>query len=51
MTARPGTPEGDELDMLSTLVQAYEAEHYSIDAPDPIAFAGGSPKCLIAGGP
>lgn len=37
MTARPGTPDGDELDVLSTLVEAYEAEHYPIDAPDPIA--------------
>jgi HTH-type transcriptional regulator/antitoxin HigA len=37
MDARAGTPEGDELDVLSTLVEAYEAEHYPIDAPDPIA--------------
>jgi HTH-type transcriptional regulator/antitoxin HigA len=37
MTARSGTPEGDRLDVLSTLVEAYEAEHYSIKAPDPIA--------------
>lgn len=37
MTARPGTPEGDRLDILSTLVEAYEAEHHSIEAPDPIA--------------
>lgn len=35
--ARPGTPEGDELDVLATLVEAYEAEHHMIDAPDPIA--------------
>lgn len=37
MTARAGTPEGDRLDVLSTLVEAYEAEHYAIEAPDPIA--------------
>jgi HTH-type transcriptional regulator/antitoxin HigA len=37
MTARAGTPEGDRLDVLSTLVEAYEAEHFAIDAPDPIA--------------
>jgi HTH-type transcriptional regulator / antitoxin HigA len=37
MTSRPGTPEGDRLDILSTLVEAYEAEHHAIDAPDPIA--------------
>jgi HTH-type transcriptional regulator/antitoxin HigA len=30
------TPEGDRLDMLITLVEAYEAEHYPIPAPDPI---------------
>lgn len=37
MTARPGTPDGDRLDVLSTLVEAYEAEHHPIDAPDPVA--------------
>jgi HTH-type transcriptional regulator/antitoxin HigA len=37
MAARPGTPEGDRLDVLVTLVQAYEAEHHSIEAPDPIS--------------
>jgi HTH-type transcriptional regulator/antitoxin HigA len=35
--ARPGTPAGDELDVLATLAEAYEAEHHAIDAPDPIA--------------
>jgi HTH-type transcriptional regulator/antitoxin HigA len=37
MDARAGTPEGDLLDVLATLVEAYEAEHHMIDAPDPIA--------------
>src|SRR3954463_4704190 len=37
MAARPGTPEGDRLDVLVALVQAYEAEHHAVDAPDPIA--------------
>ena len=37
MAARPGTPEGDRLDVLVTLVQAYEAEHHAIEAPDPIS--------------
>lgn len=36
MSARPDTPEGDELDVLATLVDAYEAKHHAIDAPDPI---------------
>jgi HTH-type transcriptional regulator / antitoxin HigA len=34
--AAQGTREGDELDVLSTLVDAYENEHYPIDLPDPI---------------
>jgi HTH-type transcriptional regulator/antitoxin HigA len=35
--ARPGTPEGDKLEVLSTLVDAYEREHVPIPTPDPIA--------------
>jgi HTH-type transcriptional regulator/antitoxin HigA len=31
-----GTPEGDELDVLVTLAEAYEREHYPVDLPDPI---------------
>lgn len=31
-----GTPEGDRLDILATLVQAYEAKHFPIAPPDPI---------------
>lgn len=34
--ARSGTPEGDRLDILATLIDAYENEHYPIDPPDPI---------------
>lgn len=30
------TPKGDDLDILITLVDAYEREHYPIDPPDPI---------------
>ena len=37
MGATPGSLEGDELDVLATLVDAYEAKHHAIDAPDPIA--------------
>ncbi len=36
MDAEPDTPEGDELDILSTLVDVYEAKHMPIDPPDPI---------------
>lgn len=37
MDAPPGTPEGDELDVLATLVQAYEDRRFPIDDPDPLA--------------
>lgn len=30
----PGTPEGDRLNVLATLVQAYESRHFPIDAPE-----------------
>ena len=36
MSAKPDTPEGDRLDVLVTLVDAYEAKHHPIDPPDPI---------------
>ncbi len=36
MAAKANTPEGDELDILVTLVEAYEARQYAIEAPDPI---------------
>lgn len=35
--AKPGTPEGDRVDVLVTLIEAYEARHHPIPAPDPIA--------------
>jgi HTH-type transcriptional regulator/antitoxin HigA len=34
--ANPDTKEGDCLEVLSTLVEKYEAEHFPIEAPDPI---------------
>jgi HTH-type transcriptional regulator/antitoxin HigA len=36
MEAEPNTPEGDKLDVLTTLVETYEEKHYPIDPPDPI---------------
>lgn len=36
MDAELDTPEGDRLDVLTTLVEAYEAKHHPIDLPDPI---------------
>ena len=34
MDAKPNTQEMDELDILATLVEAYEEKYYKIDAPD-----------------
>ncbi|MDO9518921.1 MAG: transcriptional regulator [Pseudohongiella sp.] len=36
MSAEAGSPEGDRLDVLVTLVEAYEREHYPIGFPDPV---------------
>ncbi len=38
MDAEFGTPDGDELDVLVTLLGAYEQAHFAIGAPDPIEF-------------
>ena len=34
--AKAGTRDGDRLDVLATLIDAYETEHYPMDPPDPI---------------
>ncbi len=34
--AKSGTPKGDRLEVLATLIDAYEAEHYPMDPPDPV---------------
>ena len=34
--ARPGTPAAEELEVLATLIDAYEAKHHPVDPPDPI---------------
>ena len=54
MDAAPDSPEGDRLDVLATLVEAYEMRHFPIDANDPVeavAFAmeqkGLSPADLV----
>ena len=36
MSARRHTPKGDRLDILVTLVEAYEAKHFRLDLPDPV---------------
>ena len=36
MDARRDTPEGDRLDVLVTLVEAWERKHYPLDLPDPV---------------
>jgi HTH-type transcriptional regulator / antitoxin HigA len=37
MGAKRNSPEGDRLDVLVTLVEAYEARHFPLDLPDPVA--------------
>jgi HTH-type transcriptional regulator/antitoxin HigA len=34
--AKSDTPKGDRLDVLATLIDVYEAQHYPMDPPDPI---------------
>ncbi|WP_404408629.1 DNA-binding protein [Pseudidiomarina marina] len=34
--AEPNTPEGDELDVLTTLVEAYDTRKFVIETPDPV---------------
>jgi HTH-type transcriptional regulator/antitoxin HigA len=36
MDAAPNTQAGDELDVLATLVEAYERDHFAINSPDPV---------------
>jgi len=37
MDSKRGSAEGDRLDVLVTLVEAYEARHFPLDLPDPVA--------------
>ena len=36
MDAKLNSPEGDELEVLSTLVDAYESRHFPIEPADPV---------------
>jgi len=36
MMAKADSPEGEKLDVMVTLVEAYEAKHYPLDLPDPV---------------
>ena len=36
MMAKADTPDGERLDVLVTLVEAYESKHFPLDLPDPI---------------
>jgi HTH-type transcriptional regulator / antitoxin HigA len=54
MSARPRTPEGERLDVLVTLVEAWERKQYAMELPDPIEAikfrmeqAGLGPKDLV----
>ena len=36
MMAAPDTPEGEKLDVMVTLIEAYEAKHFPMELPDPV---------------
>ncbi|MCC8997410.1 MAG: transcriptional regulator [Nitrosomonas sp.] len=36
MEAKSNTPEGEKLDVLVTLIEAYERKHFPLDLPDPV---------------
>ena len=36
MSAEPNSPEGEKLDVMVTLIEAYEARHFPLDLPDPV---------------
>ena len=36
MMAEPDSPQGEKLDVLVTLIEAYEAKHFPLDLPDPV---------------
>lgn len=36
MMASPDTPEGEKLDVMVTLIEAYEAKHFPLELPDPV---------------
>lgn len=36
MLAQPDTPDGEKLDVMVTLIEAYEAKHFPMDLPDPV---------------
>ena len=40
LDAEIDSPEGEELDRISTLVEVYEAEHYPMGEPDPVSLIG-----------
>ncbi len=48
MGARRGTPEGEKLDVLVTLVEAYERKHYPLDAPHPKVRRSSPGKAAVA---
>ncbi len=44
--AKAGTPKGDRLDRLATLIEAYESEHYPMDPPNSIEARTSRPKTV-----
>jgi hypothetical protein len=52
MESLPGTPDADRMDVLVTLVEAYEAKHYPIPVPDdfPSGLSNPARRALAAAG-
>ena len=36
MAAEPDSPDGEKIDLMVTLVEAYEDKHFPLDLPDPV---------------
>jgi HTH-type transcriptional regulator/antitoxin HigA len=54
MAARASSPQGDRLDVLVTLIEAYEKKHHPLELPDPVEAikfrmeqSGFTPKYLV----
>ncbi len=50
MLAEPNSPQGERLDVLSTLVEAYESRNFPMDLPDPHKELGIPAESLIKPG-
>ncbi len=49
MNASAGTPDGERLDILATLVDAYERKHFPLEAPHPEERRDSTPRLPLSG--